>query len=54
MSKIQVRNEEVVMKWDFIGTFKPPAELSIENGKIFKVEKIFPGCPDYEFVVKKF
>lgn len=37
---MQVAKKESIKKWDFVSTFKPPALLSIEKGKIFKIDKI--------------
>jgi hypothetical protein len=44
-----------VNRWDFVRAFKPPEYLSIENGRIFKLEVMQPnGSPDYKFVVDRF
>lgn len=52
--KIIVKKKEVISRWDYIATFKPPAYLSIENGNIFSIETLSEASPDFEFVSKKF
>ena len=46
--------KETTTKWDFLSTFKPPEELSIESGKIYHSERINEGSPDYDYVSKLF
>jgi hypothetical protein len=53
-AKVMVRRKEQVTRWDYVATFKPPAYLSIENGRIFSVDKLNQGSPDYDFVANLF
>lgn len=36
-----------VKRWDAVTTFKPPPELSIESGRICKVEKLDPNSAEF-------
>ncbi len=54
MQVLPVAKKETIKKWDFVSTFKPSAHLSIENGKIFKIEKVTTNSQEYEFVTNMF
>jgi hypothetical protein len=40
--------------WDFLSTFRPPEDLSIETGNIWRKENLSEAAPDYEHVSKLF
>jgi hypothetical protein len=46
--------KQTITRWDFLSTFTPPADLSIESGNIYRTEKLSENSPDYEFVSKAF
>jgi hypothetical protein len=52
--KTYIKSKEKRTKWDFLSTFVPPEELSIENGNIWKIERLLESSPDYEHVAKMF
>ena len=52
--KIQMKYKDKLTRWDFLSTFVPPEDISIENGIIYKLEKLAENCPDYEFIAKQF
>ena len=49
-----LKNKEKTTRWDFLSTFKPPEDLSIENGNICRVEKLSENSPDYEYCSQLF
>jgi len=51
---VTLKLKEKQTRWDFLSPFKPPAELAIEKGKIFKIEPLNQSSPDYEYVSKLF
>lgn len=54
MKRHPVEKQERVSRWDFLSSLKPPAELSLEAGKIWSTVRLQPGTPDYDFVAQKF
>jgi CRISPR/Cas system CMR-associated protein Cmr3 (group 5 of RAMP superfamily) len=54
MTKIEVTKNETIKRWDYVQTFRPPPSLSIENGRIYKIEKLNQNSPDYELVANSF
>ena len=51
---IKFKLKEAKTRWDFLSTFKPPEDLSIETGNIWKIETLSEGNPDYDHVSKLF
>lgn len=54
LRKVLVQREEKTERWDYLTTFKPPAHLSIESGKIYMKEQVHPGSAEYDFVANMF
>ena len=54
MQRLALTKKETIKRWDYISTFKPPANLSIENGRIFKVDKLNEGAHEYSYVTDLF
>lgn len=54
MQKLLVKKTETVKRWDYVKTFKPPMNLSIENGQIFQIVDLKPGSDEFNYVSKKF
>jgi hypothetical protein len=54
MTKNPVNKHQIVRRWDFLSSLKPPAGISIDSGKIFSTVTLAPGQPDYDFVSNKF
>ena len=52
--KVTLKVKEKCTRWDFLSTFKPPQDLSIESGQIFKIERLLESSPDYDHVSKQF
>ena len=52
--QIELKLREKITRWDFLSTFKPPEDLSIESGNIYRTEKLAENSPDYEHVSKAF
>ncbi len=52
--EIRLKNKEKTTRWDFLSTFKPPENLSIETGRIFQVEKLSENSPDFEYCSRLF
>ena len=50
MIKIPAIYEEKVEKWDFLAAFKPPADLSIQSGQIYRVENLKLGSFEYQYI----
>ena len=46
--------KETKTRWDFLSTLKPPEDLSIETGNIWRIEQLSEGTPDYDHVSKLF
>ncbi len=40
--------------WDFLTTLKPPEDLSIESGNIYRLVQVAEASPDYEHISKYF
>jgi hypothetical protein len=51
---VTLKLKEKQTRWDFLSPFKPPVELAIEKGYIFKIEPLNQSSPDYEYVSKLF
>ena len=51
---MHLKSKVTTTKWDFLSTFKPPENLSIESGNIFHIEKLNESSPDFEHVSKMF
>jgi hypothetical protein len=47
-------SQQTLKRWDAVTTFKPPPELSIENGNIFKIEKLDETSPEYILLAEQF
>jgi hypothetical protein len=54
MKKLGVKRSEEVRRWDFLKTFKPPENLSIESGQIWSTEVLNPGSIEYDYVARCF
>ena len=54
MRRYPVEKMERISRWDFLSALKPPAELSLEAGKIWSRVRLQPGTPDFDFVAAKF
>lgn len=52
--QIELKLREKITRWDFLSTFKPPENLSIESGQIYRTERLAENSPDYEHVSKAF
>lgn len=52
--EVRLKMKETKTHWDYLSTFLPPEELSIEHGKIWQIEKLNEGSPDYDHVSKLF
>ena len=52
--EVRLKMKETKTHWDYLSTFLPPEELSIEQGKIWQIEKLNEGSPDYDHVSKLF
>ena len=51
---IKFRLKETKTRWDYLSTLKPPEDLSIETGNIWRMENLPEGTPDYDFISKLF
>lgn len=54
LKKIHLQQKEVIRRWDYLTTFRPPEHLSIESGQIYEKIQIQPGSPEYDFASQLF
>lgn len=52
--KVNLKYKDKLTRWDFLSTFVPPEDISIESSVIYKLERLAENCPDYEFIAKQF
>ena len=51
---IKLKLKEVKTQWDFLSCFKPPENLSIENGNIYQIAALNETSPEYVYVSNLF
>lgn len=54
MLKIEVERTETSQRWDYVSTFKPGPELSLELGQISNIERLLPDSVEFQFIAKRF
>lgn len=47
-------SKQTTKRWDAVTSFRPPPELSIESGRICKVEKLDPNSAEYQLLAEQF
>mmetsp|Transcript_19316 Transcript_19316/g.18461 ORF Transcript_19316/g.18461 Transcript_19316/m.18461 type:complete len:84 (-) Transcript_19316:571-822(-) len=52
--KLQLKKKETIKRWDYLQSFKPPRELSVESGTICKVQRLATSSQEYIFVSRLF